>query len=84
MSSPGATAPKVFDPATLALAWRIIRKGAGQLTMPEISFVRAMGAIATERSPTPEQAKRLEAIARRVGAEPSCALRFSVLIHPEV
>ena len=70
MSPPGASAPKVVDPATLALAWRIIRKGAGHFTYPEISFARGMAAAATWGRPTREQRKRLEAIARRVGALP--------------
>ena len=71
MSAPGGSAPKVVDLATHALAWLIARRGAAVLSEPDISFVRAMGAIAMERSPTPEQARRLSAIARRVGALPA-------------
>lgn len=43
--------------------------GAAKLDVYDVSFLRAMAAIAEERSPTPEQRARLEAIARRVEVE---------------
>lgn len=62
-------ARQVLNSATSSMAKRCLY-GAAKLDVYDVSFLRAMAAIAEERSPTPEQRARLEAIARRVGATP--------------
>jgi hypothetical protein len=69
MSAPARRRPKPHDAETFAGALYCLGK-ADVLSEHEISFIRAMAAIAMSGSPTPEQAARLMDIARRVGAEP--------------
>jgi hypothetical protein len=54
--------------ATFARSCRCLRR-ADQLSWHDVSFVRAVAAIAETRSPTPEQSARLLAISQRVGAD---------------
>jgi hypothetical protein len=61
--------PEPHDSETFARACRVLRR-ADQLSWHDVSFVRAVAAIALTRSPAPEQSARLLAIARRVGVEP--------------
>jgi hypothetical protein len=61
--------PNLHDAPTFALACRCLSH-TDQLSEHEISFIRAMAAIALSESPSPEQSARLMDIARRVGAEP--------------
>ena len=61
--------PDPHDATTFARACRCLSH-ADSLAEHEISFVRAMAAIALQEAPTTAQAARLMAIAQRVGAEP--------------
>ena len=61
--------PEPHNSETFALACRCLQK-AERLAWHDISFVRAVAAIALTGAPTRPQRARLEDIAQRVGAVP--------------
>jgi hypothetical protein len=64
-----ATWPEAVDPAAYRLARRVLHAG-GKITDPDISFIRAMGAVALLRVLTDAERVRLARIAARLGLEP--------------
>jgi acetyl-CoA carboxylase alpha subunit len=60
-----STWPRAVDPDAYRLARRILHIG-GRITDPDISFTRAMGAVALLRVLTAEESARLSRIAARL------------------